>query len=191
MKERNDIGNIREVEQLKSRWRRLNEDYIDYHWLTNELDKTGRKHKLSRFRFEDFPYYDIMQSIVGDTMATGEFIRGSQDIRTSSLVARVFPTIEQADDERFDCDHDDQLPNMEKTSANDVEKPLSAAQRRAEMIDEAMKKNRKRKALDDQVKLELRKQNSKSLADLAKSVKLMAHAFAAKYNANIDDSDEE
>ncbi|KAG9399917.1 hypothetical protein AC1031_011382 [Aphanomyces cochlioides] len=110
MKERNDIGNIREVEQLKSRWRHLKEDYIDYHWLTvqhsvggragmtsdqwNELDKTGRKHKLSRFRFEDFPYYDIMQSIVGDTMATGEFIRGSQDIRTSSLVARVFPTIE-------------------------------------------------------------------------------------------------
>ncbi|KAH9137130.1 hypothetical protein AeRB84_017976, partial [Aphanomyces euteiches] len=65
-------GNIVDINQLKNRWKRLKEDYVDYAWLEKkfsgdglqgiddakwaELDE-GRKHKYSRFRFTPFRHY--------------------------------------------------------------------------------------------------------------------------------------
>ncbi|CAK4662519.1 unnamed protein product [Aphanomyces euteiches] len=200
MNEEGVSGNVRDTEQLKNRWRRLKEDYSDFHWLCTqhsgggrvgmsdeqwtELDKRGKKHKMSRFRHEDFAHYEAMQAIVGDTLATGEFICGSNDLQVNSSVVNVSPSSQVVTDV---IDNEAMMPNTNAA-------PLSAAQRRVQMINEAMKKNRKRKIVDDQVKLEIKRQNAASLSDLAKSVTLMAQVFASKYNvqsANSSDTDDD
>ncbi|CAK4454667.1 unnamed protein product, partial [Aphanomyces euteiches] len=83
-------GNIVDINQLKNRWKRLKEDYVDYAWLEKkfsgdglqgiddakwaELDE-GRKHKYSRFRFTPFRHYSVLDGIVGDSMANCEYMQ--------------------------------------------------------------------------------------------------------------------
>ncbi|KAG9405222.1 hypothetical protein AC1031_004330 [Aphanomyces cochlioides] len=177
-----NAGNISSVEQLKTRWRRMKEDYSDFHWLPTqhsggsrsgmtsaqwaELDTKGKKHKLSRFRYIDFPYNDIVQRIVGDTI-------GGSDLQTDDEAANIQTNVDFGDFSEEYRTSDDR--RLESSGAN-----LTAAQNRARLVNDAMKKNRKRKAMENEVKLELKRRNADSLASIAKDISNLVQLTARK-----------
>ncbi|KAH9094481.1 hypothetical protein LEN26_018309, partial [Aphanomyces euteiches] len=142
-------GNIIKSTQLQSRWKRMKEDYIDYRWLLlkfsgdglvglsndawKELDEHPRAHPISRFRDRPFIHYNTMAEIVGDVMATGEFLRGmpshdslSEDPPTTSEGA--ISNIQTVTNVNDLCSESDTLIS------------LTAAQKRKNLVNESMKR---------------------------------------------------
>ncbi|CAK4699435.1 hypothetical protein LEN26_001902 [Aphanomyces euteiches] len=170
----------------------MKEDYSDYHWLMtqhsggglsgmsneqwNELDSRNKKHKLSRFRYAEFPYYSTIQKFVGDILATGEFISGPGDRH----------------DDDSGVANDRQLYGDELTVSNMSDESndennggnvhLSAAQKRAKLINDAMKSSRKHAENDE--KMRLRKKNSASIESIANSISNLVQIMAAKNNVH-------
>ncbi|CAK4077511.1 unnamed protein product [Aphanomyces euteiches] len=59
---------------------------------------------------------------------------------------------------------------------------LSAAQKRAKLINDSMKSSRKRKHAENDEKMRLRKKNSASIESIANSISNMVQIMAAKNN---------
>ncbi|KAG9398788.1 hypothetical protein AC1031_014106 [Aphanomyces cochlioides] len=191
-----NIGNITSTEQLKTRWRRMKEEYSDYHWLMTqhsgggrvgitseqgeELDQRNKKHKLSRFRYNDFPYYSILQRILGDTIATGSEGGEAQETLNGSEIhdeVEVRANLSSSED-----GHDD----MNAPSV------LTTAKKRAKLINDAMKASKKRRILENDEKMKLRKQNVESIKSIAQSISSLVQIIAAKNNvqAFVEDNNE-
>ncbi|KAH9056098.1 hypothetical protein Ae201684P_021836 [Aphanomyces euteiches] len=153
----------------------MKEDYSDYHWLMTQHSGEGLS-GMSNEQWTEFPYYSTIQKIVGDTLATGEFISGPGDRH----------------DDDSGVANDRQLYGDELTVSNMSDESndennggnvhLSAAQKRAKLINDSMKSSRKRKHAENDEKMRLRKKNSASIESIANSISNMVQIMAAKNN---------
>ncbi|CAK4090571.1 unnamed protein product [Aphanomyces euteiches] len=190
-------GNIVDINQLKNRWKRLKEDYVDYAWLEKkfsgddlqgiddakwaELDE-GRKHKYSRFRFTPFRHYSVLDGIDGDSIANCEYMQSAADMRLCNEYANssVLQSNVSASDESLDHNQEGTVPET-----------MTAAKRRAKLVNERMKANRKRKEVADKKNLELKSKMVKSIDGIRKTMDLFVKIMVHKANYVIDEEDDD
>ena len=194
LKKFNCTNNITEVNQLQSRWKRMKHDYSDYKWLVENFSGTGffglddakwaeldsikrpSNLKLSRFRDSAFEYYDAIGEICGDAIADGKYIRGSRELestpnKNNQLISEA--EINTTEDEN-NCD--------DKTQQTTEKTVVTAAQKRAKLINEQHKKNRKRKELHDEERMKIKKSNAETLQTMSNTMNMMMQLFAHQNN---------
>ncbi|ETV67679.1 hypothetical protein H257_16150 [Aphanomyces astaci] len=147
-------------------------DYVDYKWLMlkfsgdglvgvsedtwGELDKHPRSMPLSRFQERPFLHYDAIAEIVGDAMATGEYIRGMPTAGAEVAASGVLDTSE---------------PDVLS---------LSATQKRRKLINDSMKQTRIKRDEASAASLAIKQRNSDTLASMCATMQMMTKILAAK-----------
>ena len=179
-------GNLVNITQLQTKWKRLKTDYSDYDFLKGlsgfgdgfedakwaELDERPGKLKLSRFRNNPFTYYELFGAVVGDTMATGVNIQGINDIAQEFL-----PTLANNDDEQSSQESQSDITSDESSQGD-----LSAAEKRAKILHQ-LKKNRKRRSLEQNDEAnKIRQASYDTMTGIKSSLDMLVRIYAAKNN---------
>ncbi|CAK4071280.1 unnamed protein product [Aphanomyces euteiches] len=146
-----------------------------------ELDE-GRKHKYSRFRFTPFRHYSVLDGIDGDSIANCEYMQSAADMRLCNEYANssVLQSNVSASDESLDHNQEGTVPET-----------MTAAKRRAKLVNERMKANRKRKEVADKKNLELKSKMVKSIDGIRKTMDLFVKIMVHKANYVIDEEDDD
>ncbi|EQC40395.1 hypothetical protein SDRG_02292 [Saprolegnia diclina VS20] len=175
---------LRDIDQLRSKWKRIKSDYTDYGYLLSleqfESGLTDRrwadldaehngKQRLSRFRYEPFAHYDEMVMALSEmrTFKGGLRTARSANATTGDDDSR---DDDSQDDEESDVGADDQEIQSEEAPGNDAETLAAAPPKTPSPV-------RKRKRTEDDDTKRLLKDAVNALQGIERSLERLATAY--------------
>ncbi|KAH9097283.1 hypothetical protein LEN26_017164 [Aphanomyces euteiches] len=177
-------GNIVDINQLKNMWKRLKEEYVDYAWLVKKFSGDGLQgiddakwaEEFIKFESTSIHAFDLRHSVTTVYWMSAADMRLCNEYANSS----VLQSNVSASDESLDHNQEGTVPET-----------MTAAKRRAKLVNERMKANRKRKEVADRKNLELKSKMVKSIDGIRKTMDLFVKIMAHKANYVIDEEDDD